>query len=169
SGTQVPISPSSPSFVNRSRGKRCSRSHAAALGAISASATSRARTWISRCSALRAKSIVAQSTQAPVGEAGGCAPGVRHRILSRARCDEFVPIREQLELGLKEGFECRDRIPVWPGEPLQDLLPAQEWRCRNPSDHGGVTRPLGVPHRRACSGGHGISKHVPNGPEELIL
>ena len=57
SGTQTPISPSSPSFAKSSAGKRCSRSQAAACGTISASATSRASAWISRWSSLSEKSI----------------------------------------------------------------------------------------------------------------
>ena len=52
SGTQTPIRPSSPSFVKTRAGKVWSRSQAAACGAISASANSRASAWIARCSAV---------------------------------------------------------------------------------------------------------------------
>ena len=51
SGTQTPMSPSSAKRSYSSRGKRCSRSHSAACGSISASANSRVSVLISRCSA----------------------------------------------------------------------------------------------------------------------
>ena len=56
SGTHVPMSPSSASCANTSRGKRCSRSQAAAFGSISCRANSRASAWISFCSGLSSKS-----------------------------------------------------------------------------------------------------------------
>ena len=57
SGTHTPIRPRSASRVNSSRGNRCSRSHSAACGSISASANSRVSAWISRCSGASAKFI----------------------------------------------------------------------------------------------------------------
>ena len=57
SGTHTPSRPSSPSFVNSGLGKVWSRSHEAACGTISASATSRASAWIARCSGVGEKSI----------------------------------------------------------------------------------------------------------------
>src|SRR5581483_8120496 len=56
SGTQAPMSPSSASFLNVSRGNRRSRSHSAAYGSISCRAKSRASALISFCSAVGSKS-----------------------------------------------------------------------------------------------------------------
>ena len=53
------MSPSSPRRPNSSRGKRCSRSHAAARGAISSSAKRRARSRISRCSSVSSCRLIA--------------------------------------------------------------------------------------------------------------
>src|SRR5262245_32771735 len=70
SGTQTPIRPSAPSFGMSSDGKRCSRSHSAACGSISACANSRATAWISRCSCVSSKSICGDSSEESVtGEA----------------------------------------------------------------------------------------------------
>ena len=52
SGTHTPISPSSPSSVNNSRGKWWSRSHCAAFGATFSSAKRLARSRISRWSSV---------------------------------------------------------------------------------------------------------------------
>ncbi len=70
SGTQAPISPSSASFANSSRGKRCSRSQAAAWGSISATANSRVSAWISRCSGERSKSTLPYSSASAAARLG---------------------------------------------------------------------------------------------------
>src|SRR3954468_19436717 len=51
----MPISPSSPSCLTVSIGKRCSRSSSSALGLTSRLAKSRTSCWISRCSSVRSK------------------------------------------------------------------------------------------------------------------
>ena len=56
SGTHAPMRPSSASFAKSSRGNRCSRSHSAACGSISARAKSRASACTSFCSAEGSKS-----------------------------------------------------------------------------------------------------------------
>ena len=112
SGTHVPISPSSASFANTSRGKRCSRSHAAACGSISCRANSRASAWISRCSGLEleihaadysqglvrqamalgavlvvaaAGSGAASATPAAASPPGSCGPGARRSTRTATR------------------------------------------------------------------------------------
>jgi hypothetical protein len=71
SGTHTPISPSSPSSANSSRGKVCSRSHRAAWGATCSSANRLASSRISRCSGVSSCRLMPGSAAAP---ASRCRP-----------------------------------------------------------------------------------------------